>query len=75
MRAFSGNLEIGGKQIGAGQEVVMLARIEGGIAFSTLLKRFPTIRLETEEVAWQCARAGQSLRPYTVPPAAGRSFM
>ena len=87
-------LQIDGKQVSAGQEVIMLlgaanhdpeqfanpdqllltrqenrhlsfglgvhfclgaplARVEGEIAFSTLFKRFPHLRLETEEVEWQ----------------------
>jgi cytochrome P450 len=87
-------LQIGGKQVSSGQEVIMLlgaanhdpeqfanpdqllltrqenrhlsfglgvhfclgapmARVEGEIAFSTLFKRFPNLRLETDEVKWQ----------------------
>jgi len=87
-------LQIGGKQVSAGQEVIMLlgaanhdpaqfadpdrlllarpesrhlsfglgvhfclgaalARLEGEIAFSTLFKRFPHLRLETDVVEWQ----------------------
>src|SRR5437762_2450726 len=30
-----------------------LARVEGEIAFSTLVRRFPGLHLETEDVAWQ----------------------
>src|SRR5438270_142149 len=30
-----------------------LARVEGEIAFSTLVRRFPALHLETEDVAWQ----------------------
>ena len=88
------SLQIGGKQVSTGQEVIMLlgaanhdpaqfadpdrlllarpenrhlsfglgvhfclgaplARVEGEIAFSTLFKRFPHLRLETYEVEWQ----------------------
>ncbi|HZS76348.1 MAG TPA: cytochrome P450 [Ktedonobacteraceae bacterium] len=87
------SLEIGGKQVQAGQEVILclgaanrdpaqfhdpdrlnlgrpenkhlafglgihfclgapLARLEGEIAFSTLFRRFPHLRLATEEVEW-----------------------
>ena len=30
-----------------------LARVEGEIAFSTLVRRFPGLHLETEDIAWQ----------------------
>jgi cytochrome P450 len=96
-------LQIGGKQVSAGQEVIMLlgaanhdpaqfadpdqlllarpenrhlsfglgvhfclgaplARVEGEIAFSTLFKRFPHLRLETDAVEWQPSMVFRGLK-------------
>jgi cytochrome P450 len=100
-------LQIGGKQVNAGQEVIMLlgaanhdpaqfkdpdrlllrrpesrhlsfglgvhfclgaplARLEGEIAFSTLFKRFPHLRLETDEVEWQPSMVFRGLKQLPV---------
>jgi cytochrome P450 len=100
-------MQIGGKQVSAGQEVIMmlgaanhdavqfadpdrlllarpenrhlsfglgihfclgasLARLEGEIAFSTLFKRFPHLRLETDVVEWQPSMVFRGLRQLPV---------
>jgi len=100
-------LQIGGKQVSAGQEVIMLlgaanhdpaqfkdpdrllltrpesrhlsfglgvhfclgaplARLEGEIAFSALFKRFPHLRLETDEVEWQPSMVFRGLKQLLV---------
>src|ERR1700693_3753061 len=100
-------LQIGGKQVSAGQEVIMLlgaanhdpaqfadpdrlllarpesrhlsfglgvhfclgaalARLEGEIAFSTLFKRFPHLRLETDVVEWQPSMVFRGLKQLPV---------
>jgi cytochrome P450 len=100
-------LQIGGKQVNSGQEVIMLlgaanhdreqfadpdrlllarqenrhlsfglgvhfclgaplARVEGEIAFSTLFKRFPNLRMETDEVKWQQSVVFRGLRELPV---------
>ena len=100
-------LQIGGKQVSAGQEVIILlgaanhdpaqfadpdrlllarpesrhlsfglgvhfclgaalARVEGEIAFSTLFKRFPHLRLETDVVEWQPSMVFRGLKQLPV---------
>ena len=100
-------MQIGGKQVSRGQEVIMmlgaanhdpvqfadpdhlllarpenrhlsfglgvhfclgaqLARVEGEIAFSTLFKRFPHLRLEMDAVKWQSSMVFRGLRQLPV---------
>jgi len=43
-----------------------LARVEGEIAFSTLLRRFQTLRLETETLEWTPSQVFRGLRELPV---------
>jgi cytochrome P450 len=43
-----------------------LARLEGQIAISTLLRRMPNLRLETEELEWQQTQALHGLKALPV---------
>jgi len=43
-----------------------LARVEGEIAFSTLLRRLQTLRLETEALEWTPSRVFRGLRELPV---------
>ena len=43
-----------------------LARLEGEIAFSTLFKRFPHLRLETDAVEWQPSMVFRGLKQLPV---------
>lgn len=106
-RSATEDMELGGKHISAGQEVIMclgaanhdpaqfpepdqlnlsrqenrhfsfglgihfclgapLARVEGEIAFNTLVKRFPKLHLATEEVEWQPSLVFRGLKQLPV---------